>query len=184
MRRHWSSQTKRPKWSVVNSDLQDSCATRGPVPFHFLIAMPEAEAYKRLERKLRRHKSSILTDGEVRLLAAEVRALFGPTFAEVFRMSSGRLEDTVWWLSLKARCEGARAARKMSLKEAALALKVPKYRLAAIEAGTLSELKPDLARQYFRFLGIEPWVRRWSRANRGLAKRAGIAPNASGRANP
>ncbi len=145
--------------------------------------MPEAETYKRLERKLRRDKSSILTDAEVRLLAAEVRALFGPTFAEVFRKSSGRLEDSMRWSSLKERCERARAARGMSLKEGALALKVPKYRLAAVEAGTFGELKPDVARQYFQFLGIEPWVRRWSRANRDLAKRAGIAPDVRGRAN-
>ncbi len=87
------------------------------------------------------------------------------------------------WSSLKERCEQARAARGMSLREAALALKVPMYRLAAVEAGTLGELKPDVARQYFRFLGIEPWVRRWSRANRGLAKRTGIAPDVRGRAN-
>jgi DNA-binding XRE family transcriptional regulator len=139
--------------------------------------MEKAEVLARLERKLNRDKASVLTDAEVRLLAAEVRALFGPTFAEVFGKSSGRLENTVRWLSLKVRCEQARAARGMSLKEAALELKVPKYRLAAIEAGTFGELKPDVARQYFRFLGIEPWVRRWSRANRDLAKRAGIAPD-------
>lgn len=145
--------------------------------------MEKAKALARVERKLKRDKASVLTDAEVRLLAAEVRALFGPTFAEVFRKSSGRLEDTMRWLSLKERCEQARAARGMNLKEAALALKVPKYRLAAVEAGTLGELKPDVARQYFRFLEIKSWVRRWSRSNRDLAKRAGIAPDGHSRAN-
>jgi hypothetical protein len=145
--------------------------------------MEKAKVLARLERKLNRDKASVLTDVEVRLLAAEVRALFGSTFVEVFRKSSARLEDTVRWLSLQARCEQARAARGMSLKEAALALKVPKYRLAAIEAGSFSELKPDMAQQYFRFLEIEPWVRRWSRVNRDLAKGAGIALNVRGRAN-
>jgi hypothetical protein len=57
-----------------------------------------------------------------------------------------------------------------------VALKVPRYRLAAIEAGTRGELKPEIARRYFRFLGIEPWVRRWSRANLQLARRVGIVP--------
>ncbi len=144
--------------------------------------MVKADLYKKVERKLRRGSASIFTDAEVQLLAGEVRRLFGSAFAEVFPGSRRRVEDIVRWESLKTRCEQARAARGMSLRDVALALKVPKYRLAAIEAGTLGELKPDVARRYFRLLGIEPWVKRWSRFNRDLARRAGIVPNARGRA--
>lgn len=138
--------------------------------------MGKVELRKRLVRKLRRDEASILTDAEVQLLAAEMRRLLGPAFAEVTGISGFRLGDTVRWLSLKARCEQARADRGLSLKEAAVAFKVPRYRLAAVEAGARGEFKPEIARRYFQFLGIEPWVRRWSRANPRIARRVGIAP--------
>lgn len=51
---------------------------------------------------------------------------------------------------------------------------IPQYRLRAIESGQLSAIRPDLARRYFRTLGIEDWVTRWCRANRELAARAGL----------
>jgi hypothetical protein len=51
---------------------------------------------------------------------------------------------------------------------------IPQYRLRAIEGGHLSALRPDLARRYFRVLGIEEWVKRWCQANRELATRAGL----------
>ena len=66
-----------------------------------------------------------------------------------------------------------------TIRDVAVALKVPQYRLQAIEKGALRELKPTIARRYFQFLGIESWVKRWSRVNRELARHAGIVPGAS-----
>lgn len=63
-----------------------------------------------------------------------------------------------------------------------VALKVPRYRLEAVEAGRLGELTPEIAHRYFIFLGIESWVKRWLRANPGLARRAGLAQQHPGRA--
>ena len=37
-----------------------------------------------------------------------------------------------------------------------------------------SEIRPDIAHRYFRFLDIEDWVARWCRANRELATRTGL----------
>jgi len=51
---------------------------------------------------------------------------------------------------------------------------IPQYRLRAIESGYLPEIRPDLARRYFRVLEIEDWVARWCKANRELATRAGL----------
>ncbi len=138
--------------------------------------MRRAELYRRLEEKLNRDKASILTSAEIQILATEMRRLLGPAFAEVVRVSGSRLGDTIRWLSLKTRCEQVRAERGLSLKDAAVALKVPRYRLVAVEAGTPGEFKPEIAQRYFLFLGIESWVRRWSRANPQLARRAGIMP--------
>jgi hypothetical protein len=146
--------------------------------------MPDAETYRRLERKLRRGQASILTDADVRILSAEVGRALGPGFATVVGPWSHRLEDVLRWSSLKARCEQARADRGVSLKDVAKVLRLPKYRLEAVESGRLNELLPEVARRYFQFLDIEAWVRRWSRANRELARRAGIVPDATPRKPP
>lgn len=143
--------------------------------------MPKTETYKRIERKLRRSNAAILTDAEVRLVTAEIRRLLGPGVIELLPESSFRPQDTVRWSSLTARCEQARAERELTLKDAAKALKVPRYRLEAVEAGRLAELKPEIAHRYFSFLDIESWVKRWVRANPGLARRAGLVPQRPGR---
>lgn len=144
--------------------------------------MPKAETYKRLERKLRRNNAGILTDAEVRLVTAEIKRLLGWKATGLLQGSRIRPEDTIRWSSLKTRCEQARAERGLTLKEAARVLKVPCYRLEAVEVGRLGELKPEIANRYFSLLGIESWIRRWLRANPGLARRAGLTQQRSGRA--
>lgn len=57
---------------------------------------------------------------------------------------------------------------------------IPQFRLRAIESGHLSEIPPELARKYFRCLGIEQWVAQWCRANRELAQRAGLLDRTEG----
>jgi transcriptional regulator with XRE-family HTH domain len=76
---------------------------------------------------------------------------------------------------LADRAKQTRASRGLSIKDVSTQLKIPRYRLTAIEEGRLSEVKPEIALRYFQFLGIESWVKRWSRANLVLAKRVGIA---------
>lgn len=83
-----------------------------------------------------------------------------------------RADDTIRWQSLGARCAEARGAR--GIRDAAIALDIPQYRLRAIEGGRFTEFRIDLARRYFRFLAIEEWVKRWCRPNRELATRVGL----------
>jgi hypothetical protein len=143
--------------------------------------MPKPETYRRLAEKLRRGRSGVLTNVEVTLVAAELMRLLGPGVADLSQRLGIRPQDGIRWSSLKSRCEEARGERGLSLKDAAAALKVPRYRLAAVEGGTLSALKPDIAGRYWRFLGIESWVKRWIRANPRLARRAGIVQESRGR---
>ena len=87
-----------------------------------------------------------------------------------------RSEDTIRWHALGARCAEARGAR--GIREVSVAVGIPQYRIRAIERGHLREIRPDLARRYFHFLGIEAWVARWCRANRELARRIGLLDDA------
>jgi len=133
----------------------------------------------RLNRRLRRNNTVILTNAEVEVLVGEARRVFGPELADLLDTSRVKFEDVIRWSSLGARCQRARADRGVTIRDVAVALKVPQYRLQAIEKGALRELKPTIARRYFQFLGIESWVKRWSRANHELARRARVVPGAS-----
>lgn len=50
----------------------------------------------------------------------------------------------------------------------------PSTAFARSRTAIISDIQPDLAHRYFRFLGIEEWVARWCQANRELAMRAGL----------
>lgn len=81
-------------------------------------------------------------------------------------------EDSIRWHALGARCAQARGSR--GIRDMSVAVGIAQYRLRAIESGRLREFRPDLARRYFRVLGVEDWVARWCRANRSLATRVGL----------
>src|SRR5690606_4525819 len=121
----------------------------------------------RLERKLLNDPYAFLSSADVRLLAREIRREFEASFGEIDAVSDSRVEDSVRWRPLEARCAAARAPH--GFREMAAATRIPQYRLRAIEGGQLRAFRADLAWRYFRFLGIEGFASRWCRANRELA---------------
>lgn len=136
--------------------------------------MKPTPAVVRLEKKLASDPCAILNTAEIRLLDREVRGLIASYPGPEAHLD--RSEDSIRWHALGTRCAEARGAR--GIREVSVALGVPQYRLRAIERGHLSEVRPDLARRYFHFLGIEAWVARWRRANPELARRAGLLDSA------
>ena len=136
--------------------------------------MRSTPALVRLEKKLASNPCAILNIAEIRLLDREVRVLIASFPGLEAHLDHS--EDAIRWHALGARCAEARGAR--GIRDVSVALGVPQYRLRAIERGHLREVRPDLARRYFHFLGIEAWVARWRRANPELARRAGLLDNA------
>jgi hypothetical protein len=129
-------------------------------------------ALVRLERRLARDRTAVLRAPEVVLLERELRRALAESFASLPATALERSEDVIRWQPLSAMCKEARRAR--GIRDMSVVTGIPQYRLRAIESGHLSELRPDLARRYFRVLGIEEWVTRWCQANRELASRAGL----------
>jgi hypothetical protein len=118
---------------------------------------------------------AILTASEIRVLNREVRRVLVSSFPGI----EGRLahsEDSTRWHALGERCRQARGAR--GIRDVSVALGIPQYRLRAVEGGLLREVRVDLARRYFCFLGINEWVATWCRANRDLAGRVGLLDSA------
>ena len=137
--------------------------------------MRDPKKIEALATKLHK-RTSILTDDEVALVTQEISRALGPESSEIIKSCGLVMSDTVRWGSLRARCEEEREKRGLSLKDISSDLKIPQYRLRAIEQGTLREMKAELAHRYFRYLGIESWVKRWARGNAELARRSGITP--------
>jgi hypothetical protein len=133
--------------------------------------MKRTPALARLEQRLARDPCAILSATEVRLLDGEVRRALLASFPGIEPHLS-RSEDMTRWQALGARCRQAPGAR--GIRDISVTSGIPQYRVRAIESGHLSEVRADLARRYFQFLGIETWVTRWCHANRELAARVGL----------
>jgi hypothetical protein len=137
--------------------------------------MKRTSALVRLEKKLASDPCAILSAREVRLLDGEVRRVLMTSFPGI-EPHLTRSEDMTRWQALGARCRQARGAR--GIRDVSVASGIPQYRVLAIEGGHLREVRADLARRYFQFLGIDAWVARWCRANRELAGRVGLVDDA------
>ena len=141
-------------------------------------------AHVQLERKLAADPTAILDLAEIRLLNRELQHVLVSSLPRVPADILDRSEDTIRWDALGARCAQARGAR--GIRDIAVATGIPQYRVRAIETGRLTEFHLDLAKRYFRFLGIEAWIAQWCCANRELATRVGLldARPRDGRARP
>jgi len=128
---------------------------------------------KRIEAKLV-DPSAILADREVRFLADRIRRSLG-VFGTLPGVAPTMTEDMIRWQAVRSMCERARAERSLSTQDAAKALKIPHYRIRAVEDGPGPSFTLEHAARYFRFLRIETWLGRWVRANPELARRAGLA---------
>jgi hypothetical protein len=136
-------------------------------------------ALVRLEKKLAADRTAILTPAEIRLLHRELQAVMVSSFPGLPADVLDHGDETIRWHTLGVRCAEARGTR--GIRETAVAVRIPQYRLRAIESGRLTEFRLDLAQRYFRLLGIEDWVTRWCRANRALATRVGLLGVTPGR---
>lgn len=119
-------------------------------------------------------KAAILTDAEVAFLAKQLQNLMAESFPGLVA-SMGDSERIIRMMALSENCKNARESRGLSIKEVAAHMRVPQYRLRAVEDGSMNSLQPQCLRAYLEFLGLTPWARRWAAANPALAERLEIA---------
>lgn len=119
-------------------------------------------------------RDMILSDAQVELLTEAVHQLLGQEFVSE---SAGRGFDThrgVRFMAVSARCTAERERIGLTVKQAAARIKVPRYRLKAVESGRLSEIRPEVLARYVSFLGLDSWLGRWVKMNGTLATELGI----------
>lgn len=126
----------------------------------------------------RKRPGAILNDEEVALVSDAtldfLRRNFPASPPSLFNRAS--IERITRYHAVAARLIAARASRGKCIQELAKVLKVAQYKLRALEGGTSASIDPELLRRYAMHLGVEPWLRRWVRANRRLAVQLGLVP--------
>jgi len=130
-----------------------------------------AAAAARLAAKLKGHR--ILDAGEVAFLSDATRQFLRRNLAgDVF--SGSAIEESFRFDALAKLCSARREAKGLSVPQVSALLKVPQYRLKAVDRGRLREVDPTVLRKYVEYLGLESWFRRWARQNRELVIRLGL----------
>jgi DNA-binding XRE family transcriptional regulator len=150
-------------------------APRRRSPIERVLAGPEEPSptfRAKLKTKLE-DPAAILTDREGRYLASQVELALA-TIPESTRAVVPPAEDIVRWSAVAARCRQVREERGWATKDAANALKVARYKIDAVEKGPVRGYELEVAVRYFRLLGLEPWIARWTRSNPDLARRQGL----------
>jgi hypothetical protein len=125
----------------------------------------------------KRRGAGFPNDEEVEAMAAKLHATLGPAVVEALEAHGIDVRDQVRFQAVATRCMEAREARQLSLKEAAAGLRVPQYRLRAIEQVRVQDVVVDVLERYTELLGLGAWLRRWRTANPELAQR--LAAHAS-----
>jgi ribosome-binding protein aMBF1 (putative translation factor) len=118
----------------------------------------------------------ILSEKEVEKMTQLLRDFLRREFSDMPEKLMHSAEEVLRMHSLRNRFQSAREARGLSIKEVAAQLKVPQYRLKAIEGGSSSEIKQDIFQKYSEFLDLEDWVSEWAAANKKVAAKLGLKP--------
>jgi hypothetical protein len=113
--------------------------------------------------------TKILTGAEVKALAKAVRTALGPTFAALTSGLGVRAEDGIRFHAVATKCSISRESRGVTVKDVAATLRVPQYRLKAIERCSLREVRGEVLERYAAFLELDEWLSKWAAANPRLA---------------
>ncbi len=127
-----------------------------------------------LSKEARSLRRKMLSDDEARLMAQRLKQVMGQPFVDLLDRYEIDVEANLHFMSVASRVQEVRQKKKLDLKEAASALKVPQYRLRDIEQGRLKHIVADILLQYVHLLGLKTWFGRWRKANPGVVDRLGL----------
>ena len=117
---------------------------------------------------------SSVTDAELRYVAERIRESLGPTFVQHLASLGIDVETTLCMTALGEQFVHARERDGLTLKEAAARLRVPQYRLRAVESGS-RRMDSEILARYTEFLGIRRTVSAWARRYPDLAVPLGLS---------
>ena len=112
--------------------------------------------------------TSILNNDELAILANGIHQVLGESVTLVVEAYGLDVEAILRFMPVAERCRIARARKDLSLKDAARALRVPRYRLKDIEENRVGAVDQTVLVLYIELLDIKQWFSRWKAQNSSL----------------
>ena len=113
-------------------------------------------------------KRGIIDEETANLVVEKMREVLGPVFSTAENLGINA-QELVRSQSLFHACKGAREKKGLAVKQAAAVLKVPQYRIKAIEGDSdRSSIRADILERYIEFLGLGVFYGRWKKANKDI----------------
>ena len=117
-------------------------------------------------------KSGIIDKETSNLVVERMREVLGPTvflMAEDFGVNA---QELVRCQSLFHSCKAAREKKGLTVKQVAAILKVPQYRIKALEGDPdRTSIRSDILECYIEFLELNVFYRKWKNANQDIFAR-------------
>ena len=105
---------------------------------------------------------------EADFLVEKMREMLGPDINKIIDESGLNANHMFRFQYIAYICRKAREERGMSFKEISTELKIPQYRLKAVEKGVPESVESDILQKYIKFLGIQNEFEDWLRDNRDV----------------
>ena len=88
-----------------------------------------------------------------------------PNLKDVLDKYDIRPKDMIRFQVVSGMCRSQREKKGLNLKQIALSLKVPQYRLKYIESSSVKHISADILESYIDYLGLRKWFNLWKRHN-------------------
>jgi hypothetical protein len=102
------------------------------------------------------------------LIVERMRGMLGPDISDMLDSLNINPNHLVRFRYIADLCKSTREQKSLSLKEVSSRVKVPQYRLKAIEGSSISEIILDDLEEYIRFLDLEDTFSNWTKENQDV----------------
>lgn len=106
-----------------------------------------------------------LNSQQAEFVVKRINEVLGPEVAAMISASGLNPNHMIRFLALASLCRNRRQEMGLSLKEASQRLKIPQYRLRAVEEGMLMQITPASLNVYIQFLGLADQFAHWRHGN-------------------
>jgi ribosome-binding protein aMBF1 (putative translation factor) len=100
------------------------------------------------------------------LISEAVRKFVGPQITDLFDDYGINVNHMIRFRYIAKLCQRTREEKSLSIKQASSKLKIPQYRLKAIERGGVKDIVPDHLERYIDFLEVRDEFNDWLKENK------------------
>ena len=102
-----------------------------------------------------------------------VKEGLGTELATVIDGSKVNMNHLVRYMHISKLCQARREERGLSFKDISTQLKIPQYRLKAIEKNSIQNIEPAIFDRYIEFLGLQDEFQEWLKENKDVYDEVG-----------